>query len=115
MTPISWYPRVLYVTYAPAGITRTAVAAHHNTLLRNVRLFAPEAEVGQQAIITPAVEFGSVVGSCCQITAKNRCWCGAQASQRAFANQFPLDLGRCRPPRHPAPQCAAVCARFGYN
>ena len=44
--------RVLYVTYAPAGIDRSAVAAHHDTLLRNVRLFAPEAEVGHQAIIT---------------------------------------------------------------
>lgn len=44
--------RVLYVTYAPAGITRTAVAAHHDTLLRNVRLFAPDVEVAYQAIIT---------------------------------------------------------------
>ena len=44
--------RVLYVTYAPAGIARTAVAAHHDTLLHNVRLFALDAEVGQQAIIT---------------------------------------------------------------
>jgi len=44
--------RVLYVTYAPAGITRTAVVTHHDTLLRNVRLFAPDAEVGHQAIIT---------------------------------------------------------------
>ena len=44
--------RVLYVTYAPAGIARTAVAAHHDTLLRNVRLFAPDAEVRHRAIVT---------------------------------------------------------------
>jgi DNA/RNA-binding domain of Phe-tRNA-synthetase-like protein len=44
--------RVLYVTYAPVGIARAGGAAHHDTLLRNVRLFAPDAEVGHQAIIT---------------------------------------------------------------
>jgi len=31
------------------------VAAHHDTLLRNVRLFAPDAEVEHQAIITASV------------------------------------------------------------
>jgi DNA/RNA-binding domain of Phe-tRNA-synthetase-like protein len=44
--------RVLFVTYAPTGIRRTAVAVHHDTLIRHVRLFAPEAAVAYQAIIT---------------------------------------------------------------
>ncbi len=43
---------VLYVTYAPAGVPRPAVAAHQATLLRNVRLFAPEAEVVSEEIVT---------------------------------------------------------------
>jgi DNA/RNA-binding domain of Phe-tRNA-synthetase-like protein len=37
--------RVLYVTYAPAGVPHSAVADHHVVLLRNVQLFAPDAVV----------------------------------------------------------------------
>jgi len=44
--------RVLYVTYAPLGVGETAVAAHHEALLRNVRLFAPDAEILHQTIET---------------------------------------------------------------
>ena len=44
--------RVLYVTYAPPGITRAQVAAQHRALLRNVALFAPEAKVAYREIVT---------------------------------------------------------------
>jgi DNA/RNA-binding domain of Phe-tRNA-synthetase-like protein len=44
--------RVLYVTYAPPGITRPAVAAHHETLIHNVRLFAPGAAVIRDEVVT---------------------------------------------------------------
>jgi DNA/RNA-binding domain of Phe-tRNA-synthetase-like protein len=42
--------RVLYVTYAPAGVSRAAVENHHSTLLRNVHLFAPHAAVALDQI-----------------------------------------------------------------
>ena len=44
--------RVLYVTYAPAGITREQVEGHHGALLRNVALFAPEARVEGRVVVT---------------------------------------------------------------
>ena len=44
--------RVLYVTYAPLGVGKTAVFAHHEALLRNVCLFAPDVEVLYQKIET---------------------------------------------------------------
>jgi DNA/RNA-binding domain of Phe-tRNA-synthetase-like protein len=51
-TPVSVETeRVLYVTYAPADITRDEVARHHDALLHNVRLFAPEAAVELQQVV----------------------------------------------------------------
>jgi DNA/RNA-binding domain of Phe-tRNA-synthetase-like protein len=44
--------RVLYVTYAPAGISAEAVVRHHAVLLRNVRLVTTDAAVIHQDIIT---------------------------------------------------------------
>jgi DNA/RNA-binding domain of Phe-tRNA-synthetase-like protein len=44
--------RVLYVTYAPVGISRAAVLAHHARLVNNVRLFAPAAAVTQMDVVT---------------------------------------------------------------
>ncbi len=42
---------VLYVTYAPAGIGETAVSHHHDTLIHNVQLFAPDV-TAEQRIVT---------------------------------------------------------------
>ncbi len=44
--------RVLYVTYAPAGIATEAVAAHHQRLGDHVRLLAPGATVLAERIVT---------------------------------------------------------------
>ena len=44
--------RVLYVTYAPAGVPHSAVADHHVALLRNVQLFAPDAALTLNRIET---------------------------------------------------------------
>jgi DNA/RNA-binding domain of Phe-tRNA-synthetase-like protein len=44
--------RVLYVTYAPAGISAEAVAQHHDILVRNVRLVAGDTAVIYQEIVT---------------------------------------------------------------
>ena len=50
-TPISTKTRrALYVTYIPAGIGRSTVAAHLDTIKRNVFLFAPDAEVEYQHV-----------------------------------------------------------------
>lgn len=43
--------QVLYVTYAPVGITREQVVRHHQALLRNVRLFARAAQ-GAERVVT---------------------------------------------------------------
>ena len=44
--------RVLYVTYAPPGITAAVVERHHAALLRNVRLVDGETAVLDQQIVT---------------------------------------------------------------
>lgn len=44
--------RVLYVTYAPAGISAEMVAQHHDILVRNVRLVAGDTAVIYQEIVT---------------------------------------------------------------
>jgi DNA/RNA-binding domain of Phe-tRNA-synthetase-like protein len=50
-TPISHETkRVLYVTYAPAGITRETVERHLEKIKSNILLFAPEARVEYQAV-----------------------------------------------------------------
>lgn len=50
-TPISPKTRrALYVTYVPAGVGRSAVATHLDTIKRNVLLFAPDAEVEYQQV-----------------------------------------------------------------
>ena len=49
MTPQT--TRVLYVTYAPPGVPRDAIVAHHEALARNVRLFAPDAPILEDAIV----------------------------------------------------------------
>lgn len=47
-TPITAQTRrVLCVTYAPPGISATAVAGHHDAILANVRRFAPDAVLEQ--------------------------------------------------------------------
>jgi DNA/RNA-binding domain of Phe-tRNA-synthetase-like protein len=52
-TPVTEHTRrVLYVTYVPAGITADTVSHHHEILIRNVRLFAPEATAVSQRIVT---------------------------------------------------------------
>ncbi len=45
---------VLYVTYAPAGITREEVGAQHEALISNVRLFAPEVQIQHEEIVSAA-------------------------------------------------------------
>ena len=44
--------RVLYVTYAPVGITAEMVARHHEVLLRNVQLVAEDTAVIYQQIVS---------------------------------------------------------------
>ena len=52
-TPISPKTQhVLYVTYVPTGIEAITVAAHLDTIKRNVLLFAPDAEVEYQQVHT---------------------------------------------------------------
>ena len=52
-TPISTKTRrALYVTYVPAGIERSTVATHLDTIKRNILLFAPDAEVEYQHVHT---------------------------------------------------------------
>ena len=46
--------RVLYVTYAPPGITAAMVERHHEVLLRNVRLVDGETAVLHQQIVSAA-------------------------------------------------------------
>ena len=41
-----------FLTYAPAGIAQTAVAAHHNTLLHNVQPFAPDSVIIEHGMKT---------------------------------------------------------------
>lgn len=43
--------RVLYVTYAPPGLTPADLTAQLDALERNVRLFAPQAEVGLRQVL----------------------------------------------------------------
>ncbi len=43
--------RVIFTAYAPPGLAPETVAAHLRTLLDNVRLIAPEAEVLWQAVV----------------------------------------------------------------
>lgn len=43
---------VLYVTYVPPGISAEAVAEHHEELIRNVLMFAPEISINYQEIIS---------------------------------------------------------------
>ena len=43
---------VLYVTYAPPGIPRDAVAHHQSVLLRNVQRVAPDVDVKANQIVT---------------------------------------------------------------
>jgi len=43
---------VLYLTYAPAGITPENVAAHHQALIHNVQLFAPDVVIQQEQIVS---------------------------------------------------------------
>jgi DNA/RNA-binding domain of Phe-tRNA-synthetase-like protein len=44
--------RVLYVTYAPPGVTYEQVEAHHEVLVSNVRLIDPHAKIEHRAIVT---------------------------------------------------------------
>lgn len=48
--------RVLYVTYAPPGVTIEEVNAHHDVLLGNVRLINPGAKIEERAIVTAGRE-----------------------------------------------------------
>ena len=44
--------RALYVTYVPAGIDAAIVSSHLETVKRNVLLFAPDAEIEYQQVLT---------------------------------------------------------------
>jgi DNA/RNA-binding domain of Phe-tRNA-synthetase-like protein len=54
--------RVVYVTYAPVGVGEAAVVGHHEVLLRNVRLFAPDVEVLYERVETAMSEDPSKMG-----------------------------------------------------
>ena len=56
-TPVTTATKqVVYVTYAPVGVGETAVGGHHEVLLRNVRLFAPDIEVLYERVETAESE-----------------------------------------------------------